>query len=146
MRLDNTRWELFCLARFAGKTLTEAYKEAGYKADGHAAEVGASRLMSNPEIRGRIDELTSAAAEKLIINRETLTIMLMEDRKLAHNEGQASAARAISKTIGQLHGFAFDPIKEGGSVPLGQVKPQLQIEDKSAEVVDFAAMAARFGR
>ena len=146
-RLNSTRHELFAQARASGKTATEAYLVAGYSARGHAAEVGASRLMSKAEISRRIDEILRESAERVIINRETLTRMLLDDHELARNEGQAAAARAIVQTIGKLHGFAFDPIKEGGSVPLGQIAhSQLALPPPDSEnVVDFDAMAAKFG-
>jgi hypothetical protein len=86
-------------------------------------------------------------ADELEITRESLTALLMEDRRLAHERGQGAAAGQISKTIGQLHGFAFDPIKEGGSVPLGQIAhSQLALPPPSGDnIVDFDAMAAKFG-
>ena len=40
-----------------GKSLTDCYKESGYKGQGHTAEAGASRLGSQGEVNDRIDEI-----------------------------------------------------------------------------------------
>ena len=58
--LENTRWELFAKQVAAGKTYTNAYKSLKSKAK-DPAKAG-SALASNPEVRGRIDELARRAA------------------------------------------------------------------------------------
>lgn len=61
--------------------------------------------------------------------------------------GQANAGRMIIESIGKLHGFAFDAIKEGGSVARGQIAPPepAPAEKKAENVIDYKAMAARYG-
>lgn len=47
----------------AGKSATQAYKDAGYKSVGNVAEVEASRLLRNPQVASRIAELTAEASK-----------------------------------------------------------------------------------
>jgi len=50
------RWERFAWAVVAGKTLAEAYREAGYTpASDEAARAAASRLLTHPVVREMID-------------------------------------------------------------------------------------------
>lgn len=49
---------------------TAAYKRAGYKATGNAAEVGASQLIRNPKVAEEIAKRKAQTAQKLQITRE----------------------------------------------------------------------------
>src|SRR5690606_24669365 len=50
------RWERFAWAVVSGKTLAEAYREAGYTpASDEAARAAASRLLTHPVVREMID-------------------------------------------------------------------------------------------
>jgi hypothetical protein len=60
--------------------------------------------------------------------------MLLEDRAMAHERGQAAAALAITVAIGKLHGFAFDPIRQ--PVQPSTPKPE-------GKVIDFKAVLER---
>ena len=51
------------------------------------------------------------AAQEFSVTKALLTWMLLEDRRVAHERGQAAAAGAITERLGKLHGFAFDPSK-----------------------------------
>jgi phage terminase small subunit len=136
MRLPNARHELFCQRIAAGLPASRAYMSAGYTARGNAAEANASRLLRDAKVKARIDELLSQSAKEMAITKERLTLMLLEDRALAHAKGQAAAALAITVSIGKLHGFAFDPIRQGVQVPASTPKPE-------GKVVDFAAVLER---
>lgn len=58
--LPNARHERFAQARAKGKTIDEAYAEAGFKANrGNAA-----RLNAIESVRKRVEEITSRVAEK----------------------------------------------------------------------------------
>lgn len=74
--LRNRKWENFAqiVVRGAAQGLSQAqmYKLAGYRADGHAAEVAASRLLNNVEIQRRIAEIGAPAAKKAAITAESL--------------------------------------------------------------------------
>jgi phage terminase small subunit len=57
--LANARHERFAQEVAQGKSLTDAYAAAGYKAD----DGNASRLAAKPHMAARIDELKAEAAE-----------------------------------------------------------------------------------
>jgi phage terminase small subunit len=64
--LANQRHERFALALAQGKTATEAYVLAGYKAnDGNA-----SRLKGNERISARVQEIVGRAAERAEVSLE----------------------------------------------------------------------------
>ena len=99
--LKNARHELFCQQIAKGKTADEAYALAGYSRDRHHG----ARLATNGHIRQRIDELLGRAAIRTEVTVESITNMLKEDRDLARECKQTSAAVAAAKSIGELHGL-----------------------------------------
>lgn len=58
--LVNSKHELFALALAQGQSASAAYVAAGFKAHGS----NAARLSANEQVRARVEELLSAAAEK----------------------------------------------------------------------------------
>jgi hypothetical protein len=85
--LKNARHERFAQARAKGKTIDDAYVDAGFKENrGNAA-----RLNANESIRKRVDEITSRVAEKAewtaadrLISLKTIhDASLREDRRTA---------------------------------------------------------------
>ena len=66
--LANPRYERFAQALALGKTATEAYALAGYKAnDGNA-----SRLKGNERISARVQEIVGRAAERAEVSLERI--------------------------------------------------------------------------
>jgi Phage terminase, small subunit len=65
----NERQKKFCLLVFEGGRPATAYLQAGYKANPHAAEVSASRLMRSAEVRNHLAEMggkaIAAASERV---------------------------------------------------------------------------------
>lgn len=55
--LRNIRHERFAQGIAQGKSVTDAYVQAGYAARGRSAEVAGSRLLRNVEVSRRLDEL-----------------------------------------------------------------------------------------
>src|SRR4051812_28364045 len=99
--LSNSRQEAFCRALATGKSQGEAYVMAGYKRDdGHA-----TRLAGNGKIIARVNELLGKAAERTLVTIETIAAQLDEDRRLAYEQGQASAAVAASMSKAKLYGL-----------------------------------------
>ncbi len=50
----------FVYEYFIDLNATAAYKRAGYRARGHAAEVNASRLLKRPDVRRAVREVLAA--------------------------------------------------------------------------------------
>src|SRR5262245_37625971 len=75
--LRNTRHESFAQHIVArprtGKNNTECYQAAGYRTEGNAAEVGASRLLSSVKLQQRIAELIEPTVKKTRTTVDTLT-------------------------------------------------------------------------
>jgi phage terminase small subunit len=113
MTLDPVR-EKF--ARFYVETgnASEAYRRANPKArkwKAEAVNVEASRTKADPTVSLRIEEIQAAARERHNINLETLTEMLREDRDLARQEKQSSAAVSAVMGLAKLHGLIVDKAK-----------------------------------
>jgi hypothetical protein len=115
--LPNTKHENFCRltvegARY-GWTQADIYKRAGYRADGHSAEMAASRLMKNDEIRQRIAELMRPAERKARFTAETLNERLDKVYSGATATGQFGPAVRAAEVQGKLHGLLVDKLEVG---------------------------------
>jgi phage terminase small subunit len=64
--LRNARWELFAQGVAKGASATQAYKDVGYKAEGHSAGQQASRMMTNGDIAARIEALKAKVVERVV--------------------------------------------------------------------------------
>lgn len=62
--LDNPRHERFAQELAKGKSATEAYIAAGYDTNEDVARRAASRLLTKVDIKARVEELLSGAAER----------------------------------------------------------------------------------
>jgi hypothetical protein len=124
-RLNNSRHELFALGVASGMPASRAYQRAGYVARNNAAEVCGSRLLRNVQVTARVEELLREVAKEISITKARLTWMLLEDRELAHQRGQAAAAAAITARVAGLYGFSFDPAdNDEVSAPPGRPEPK----------------------
>lgn len=107
--LKNPRQELFAQEIVKGKSMTQAYLDAGYLANGHSAEVCASRMLSKVEIAARVRELQERAAVRVELSRADILKMLIEDRLDARGAQQYSVAVAADKLLGsELHRMFTD--------------------------------------
>ena len=60
-RLDNVKWEAFCMNISNGINATDAYRQAGYKVkNDNSAAASASALLRNRKIVARLKELGDA--------------------------------------------------------------------------------------
>src|SRR5207302_8687376 len=102
--LENAKHERFAQELAAGKTAVDAYEAAGYRHNrGHA-----STLRKNPKLLKRVDEILEtrgqiqgrgalAAIERARLTKTAVMDMLLADRELARQNGQASAAIRASR-------------------------------------------------
>jgi phage terminase small subunit len=117
--LKNSQHERFVLELFAGATQTDAYLAAGYKVkNAGAAAAAASRLLRQPEIKMRLEELKNTA-EKAVLDDTSLTLsehmaMLRMLRDEARAEGKLQAAIAAEVKRGELRRFYIKQIETGG--------------------------------
>lgn len=63
----NPMQERFAHEYLVDLNMTEAYKRAGYKASGHAAETNASRLLKNAEVQKIIQAGRQEVAKKTLV-------------------------------------------------------------------------------
>jgi phage terminase small subunit len=90
--LTNQRHELFAQELAKGRSASEAYTLAGYK----ACRQNAARLTTNDDIRVRLAELQAAAAKASEVTVASLLSELEDAREKATTRDQLSAAvRAI---------------------------------------------------
>src|SRR6476646_2926086 len=95
--LRNTKHELFAQGLAEGKSMTEAYRAAGYKPN----RSHASRLVAKGNIKGRVAELQDAAAAETQITIESLIKEAADIQKRATKAGQHSALIAKAKLVGR---------------------------------------------
>ena len=110
--LSNHKHELFAQGLAQGKTQTQAYIDAGYSANG--AEVSASRLLTNANIKKRVQELQNRAAVRAEITIAGLTNDLLRLARSAEALGDASgyqASRAALMDAAKLNGLIVDKQK-----------------------------------
>ena len=85
--LENPRHELFCQLRATGKSATAAYVDAGYSENG--ARQSAHKLLTNSDIKARIEELraglTERAIEKTALTESYVINRLMRITELTSN-------------------------------------------------------------
>jgi phage terminase small subunit len=101
--LDNQRHEAFAQALAKGKSATEAYTEAGYKADRGAA----SRMSANVNVSARVTELQSMAAERVVLSREWIIAKLVENATKTQ-ESNPSASNKALELLGKEIGMFVD--------------------------------------
>lgn len=102
--------EAFCQAYTSTGNASEAYRasySAGNMADG-SVRSEASKLLSNPNITQRLDEIYADMQEEHGVTRETITRMLLEDRTLAREQEQAAAAATATMGLAKLHGLIIN--------------------------------------
>lgn len=112
--LKNARHEKFAQALAKGLSQDAAYAEAGFKPH----RQNASRLMTNDDVRRRVEELQFKAVKKTEITVDSLAQELEEARALALKEKQSSAA--VSATMGKakLFGLGVENRRLSGTVQL----------------------------
>lgn len=114
--------EAFAMAYVETGNASEAYRRAYDVAETTKPATiweEASRTLANPDVTARVMELQKEAAERLFVTVESLTKELDEDRQLARQEGQASAAISAVMGKAKLHGLITDKRELSGSLNIG---------------------------
>jgi len=102
--LKNPKHEAFCQARALGRTLEEAYADAGYKPSRQHAQ----RLATKGYIKDRLKELQNHVVEKFEITVELITKMLKEDRAFARKCKVPSAAVQATMGLAKVAGLLVE--------------------------------------
>jgi phage terminase small subunit len=104
--------EAFARAYVECGNAQQAYMRA-FKCDGfQPSKIGARAygLLQQEDVAALIQELRDKAAKRNDITVDNLTQMLLEDRKLARDLGQPSAAISAVRELGKLHGLMIDKV------------------------------------
>lgn len=134
--LKNQRHEAFARALAKGKTTDDAYISAGYKPNrGNAA-----RLKANEDIRGRVAELLSKAAERTVTTVEDIARQLDEDRTFAR--GLSAPSAAVSATMGKAKVLGLIVDKREHSGPGGGPIPTMTLDPEVLKAMDDDELAA----
>ena len=102
--------EAFALAYVETGNASEAYRQA-YTVNGkseNAVHVEASRLLANPKVSLRVNELQAGHRERHNVTIDSLTKQLEEARALAIGEEHPSAAVSAIMGTAKLHGFLVE--------------------------------------
>lgn len=99
----NQRQEIFAQEIALGKTQESAYIAAGYSEK--TARVGASKMLTNPNICARVQELQTETAVRNAATADDLLGELEKARKMAMSMGQSHAAVIAIMTKAKLLGL-----------------------------------------
>jgi len=131
--LKNIKHENFCqqLVRglALGWTAGAAYSRAGYRAEGRAAEVNASRLLKNAAVRARLTELQGTTAKRTLITVESLCAELEEARIGASSAEQYAAAVQAITTKARITGKLIDKVEVGGPGEFSRCSSPAEVVD-----------------
>lgn len=114
--------EKFCQKYIELGNASEAYRESYDASNMKDTTINrkAKELIDNGKITARIAELQEEHRERHDITVDSLTQMLIEDRQLAYQVGNPSAAVAAVNGIAKLHGLVIDKKshtgKDGGPI------------------------------
>lgn len=94
----------------------KAYREAFdcENSSDACVDVAACRLLQNAKVKLRLQELQEKASKRNEITVDTITAMLREDRDLARDIQQPSAAVAAAMGLAKVHGLIIDKSKLSG--------------------------------
>ena len=104
----NPKRRRFCEEYAVDLNGAQAAIRAGYSPK--TAKEQACRLLTNVHVRERVDRLIAEGRKRLDISLDSLTEMLVDDRKLAHDNKQAGAAVSATEKIAKIHGYMKERI------------------------------------
>lgn len=125
--LRNGRRERFAQLIAKGKSVADAYGEAGFKAE----RKNAHRLANDPDVRARITELQERGAMRAGLTLADVTTNLQRIASAAEKEGGApglSVARAAWMDVAKLNGLVVDKSENVNVVHTISDKPMSEDE------------------
>lgn len=139
--LKNARHEAYAQARAKGKTVDEAYIEAGFKANrGNAA-----RLNANESIRKRVEEITSRVAEKAEWSAADRLIALKSIFDTAQNTDPRVAISAIAEANKMQGSYAPSKVEHSGN-PDNPIEHNHTVKARDLSDDELARIAAGRGK
>ena len=110
--------EKFVQAYVETGNASEAYRRA-FKADkmsDAAIAVEASRLLDDPKVALKVDELKRHHAERHDVTVDDIRAMLLEDRKFAREMEMPAAAVSATMGLAKLYGHLRDKVETTSKV------------------------------
>ncbi len=103
--LSNSRHERFVMALFEGKSIVQAYADAGYV---RYRQNAARLLMTNDDVKARLAELQEEAARASEITVQSICAELDAAISVARSKGQANAMVSAAGLRAKLAGLLVD--------------------------------------
>lgn len=103
--LSNSRHERFAMALFEGKSIVQAYADAGYV---RYRQNAARLLMTNDDVKARLAELKEEAARASEITVQSICAELDGAIEVAKAKGQANAMVSAAGLRAKLAGLLVD--------------------------------------
>jgi|SRR5882672_3951939 len=144
-RLDNIRHERFAREYIKTGVGAQAYLKAGYHpSTRNALDVNACRMLRHRKVASRIAELRRQMTYKTKISLESLLSDLADDRALARELGQPSAAIAATTLAAKLTGLLVERKESGAPGDFAGLTAEQAIEQvrKDHGEAKAAALAA----
>lgn len=89
--------------------------------------VNACKLLKSAKVALRVEQLQQRAMKRHDITVDSITQMLMDDRKLAHEVESPAAAVAAAMGIAKLHGLVIDKSKADVTSDGKPISPVLNV-------------------
>ena len=131
--LKNAKHELFARSLASGKSATEAMQDAGYSDPRNS-----TRLTKNDEIRRRVDEIKSRAAEKAEWTVADRLRMLEEIAMSSKGEDPRVSISAIAETNKMQGSYAPAKLQHSGRIATIDVAKLKGMTDEELELLERA--------
>lgn len=114
---------------------TAAYRRAGYKAEGNAAEAAASRLLSNVKVQAEIAKRTEELKKKSDLTVEWVINELKKNHLRAIELGEMSASNKALELLGRHLGAFMDKVAVSGNLHTTQTDlTEMSPEERRARI------------
>ena len=131
--------EAFALAYIETGNASEAYRRcyAAQRMKAEAIHVAAARLLANPKIALRVDEMKAAHAERHGVTVDEIAALLREDRAFARQCESPAAAVSATMGLAKLYGHLKDKHehtgKDGKDLPSGPAVAVFALPDNGRD-------------